>query len=361
MSELAGAGPPAGPVGDTGPGRFSWADSGAHPVAPGVHRLPLPLPTDGLRAVNVYVLDLPDGVALIDGGWATAAAWRDLERGLARLGREPSDVRTVLVTHIHRDHYTQAVRLRQRVGARIHLGIGERPGLTELRRLGSDLPVTSLRELHRAGAAALADRIRHRAERADAFDPTMWEQPDGWLRAGTVDLADRRLRVIPTPGHTRGHVVFLAERDGLLFAGDHVLPHITPSIGFELAGPGRPLADFLDSLRLLRSYPDARLLPAHGPVTGSVHGRVGELLAHHDARLAECAAAVAARGTATAEAVAAALTWTRRRRPYTDLDDFNRMLAVCETAAHLDVLVHRGTLVLRAEQAVAVYIAGPVA
>ena len=48
------------------------------------------------------------------------------------------------------------------------------------------------------------------------------------------------------------------------------------------------------------------------------------------------------RGTATASAVARMLTWTRRRRSYDELDDFNRMIATCETIAHLEVLVERG-------------------
>ena len=47
-----------------------WAEPGAYPVAPGVHRVPLPLPTDGLRAVNVYVIKAGDGLVLIDSGWA---------------------------------------------------------------------------------------------------------------------------------------------------------------------------------------------------------------------------------------------------------------------------------------------------
>jgi glyoxylase-like metal-dependent hydrolase (beta-lactamase superfamily II) len=144
--------------------------------------------------------------------------------------------------------------------------------------------------------------------------------------------------VIATPGHTRGHVVFHDAAAGQLFAGDHVLPHITPSIGFEPLRTAFPLRDYLDSLRLMFQLPDARLLPAHGPVTESVHQRVTELLAHHEDRLAASATAVQA-GAATGYEVARALGWTRRLRAFDDLDPFNQMLAVSETSAHLDVLV----------------------
>src|SRR5713226_5609306 len=40
--------------GDAVPERHRWTIEGTYPVAPGVHRIPLPLPFDGLRAVNTY-------------------------------------------------------------------------------------------------------------------------------------------------------------------------------------------------------------------------------------------------------------------------------------------------------------------
>ena len=83
------------------------------------------------------------------------------------------------------------------------------------------------------------------------------------------------------------------------------------------------------------------MLPAHGPVTGSTHERVNELLAHHDDRLAETLDAVRA-GHATPFEVAKAIKWTRRQRLFDDLDLFAQIQAVNETAAHLEVLLTRG-------------------
>jgi glyoxylase-like metal-dependent hydrolase (beta-lactamase superfamily II) len=168
-----------------------------------------------------------------------------------------------------------------------------------------------------------------------------WPMPDDWLVESTLPVGPRTLEVVPTPGHTRGHVVFHDNANSLLFAGDHVLPTITPSIGFEPVLSPNPLGDFLASLALVRSRPDARLLPAHGPVTDSVHARVDELVAHHGGRLDETERAVAA-GAATAFEVAGQLRWTRRERELGDLDPFNQMLAVAETGAHLELLVAQG-------------------
>jgi glyoxylase-like metal-dependent hydrolase (beta-lactamase superfamily II) len=111
----------------------------------------------------------------------------------------------------------------------------------------------------------------------------------------------------------------------------------------ESGGSALPLASYLDSLRLVLERPDAWLLPAHGPVTDSVHGRAEALLAHHEQRLAESAAAVEA-GADTSYAVAKILRWTRHARRLGELDLFNRTLAIGETRVHLDVCVVRGWL-----------------
>jgi glyoxylase-like metal-dependent hydrolase (beta-lactamase superfamily II) len=220
------------------------------------------------------------------------------------------------------------------------LGLGEQPNLDRtIEWTSGNGSVQVFGQLDRAGARKLADQINAGGTRPRPADRSDWEQPDEWLTDDTeLRVGDRRLRVIATPGHTRGHVVFHDEAGGLLFAGDHVLPQITPSIGFEPAPVAFPLRDYLDSLRLMLKLPDARLLPAHGPVTASVHRRVQELLDHHGHRLDACAAIVDA-GAESAFEVARVLTWTRHERSFEGLDLLNQALAVAETAAHLDVLV----------------------
>ncbi|MGZ6792722.1 MAG: MBL fold metallo-hydrolase, partial [Mycobacteriales bacterium] len=185
-------------------------------------------------------------------------------------------------------------------------------------------------------------------------EPALWESPDEWLGPGEVRLAGRVLEAVETPGHTAGHLVFHDLDARLLFAGDHVLPTITPSIGFEPVMVHDPLGAFLRSLALVRSRPDAVLLPAHGPVAPSVHARVDELLDHHGRRLDETEAAVRG-GAATAYEVGGVLRWTRREHRLADLDTFNAMLAVFETAAHLDLLAAQGRVVHTVEDGLKTY------
>jgi glyoxylase-like metal-dependent hydrolase (beta-lactamase superfamily II) len=283
-----------------------------------------------------------DQVAMIDAGWALAESEVLLEDALGALGLDLGSVTGFYVTHAHRDHYTQAVAVRRRLGSRVSLGVHEEPSL---RRLQADYlsAQTQLRLLATAGATEIADRIERRRSPEPVSDPN-WADPDEWLVNGQViELPGRTLTVTHTPGHTRGHVVFSDTAAGLVFTGDHVLPQITPSIGFEPEPRPLPLQDFLTSLLLMKALPDARMLPAHGPADGTVHARVDELLAHHEARLEACREAVEA-GAGTAFEVGRRLSWTRRGRQLSELDTHNQMLAVLETMAHLDVLTMRGSL-----------------
>lgn len=326
-----------------------WTEPGTWPVAPGVARIPLPMPGDGLRAVNVYAIDDGRGeLTLIDGGWAVDEALPVLDAGLARLGRSIEDVGTIAVTHVHRDHYTLALRIREMTGATLLLGEGERASIDAIQDHWG-LGYRPYRDrLLQAGADGLADDVdRQFAGSADADRPEPeYSYPDRWLAAGdTIMVGDRALQAIATPGHTTGHFVFADIAGGLLFSGDHVLPRITPSIAFEPVPGELALGEFLGSLERMRALPDLAMMPSHGAAGGSVHDRAEALIAHHDERLAAMVALVArAKGPMSGAEVAAGLPWTRRKRRLDELDPFNRMLAINETVHHLDLLVHRRQL-----------------
>ncbi|HET9896182.1 MAG TPA: MBL fold metallo-hydrolase [Streptosporangiaceae bacterium] len=334
--------------------RLRWIEEGTYEVSPGVYRIPLPLPFDGLRAVNTYAIEAAGGLVMIDSGWVLEETKDQLERSLARLGAGLGDVRRFLITHIHRDHYTQAIALRKLFGTKVALGDGEKQSLDVM--LGRDAGLLSARgaRLATAGAQPLIDKMIEAGMQRPQSD-LGYEEPDEWITSGQkFDLGTRTLEAIATPGHTHGHVVFADHVAGLLFAGDHVLPHITPSISLEAAPQELPLGDFLDSLRLVRQMPDLMLLPAHGPVAPSVHSRVDELLDHHHQRLTAMATELAG-GPRTAYEVALAVRWTSRNRKLTDLDLMNQTLAVGETEAHLDLLVARGQAIARLEDNVRTY------
>lgn len=321
-----------------------WEEPGAFEVAPNVYRIPLPLPGDSLRAVNVYLLLEDDHAILIDSGMYVPQARKRLKESLDAIGIGLGDISEFLITHLHRDHYTQAVLLRDDFNGRIALGARERPSMEIIRERATAKDPTMVHDrysqLIECGAKYLIDILRN-FEGDDGEIAGYYKMPDRWLEDGSgIELANRTLNVIATPGHTQGHVVFHDPQSKLLFAGDHVLPHITPSIGLEPTRAALPLGDFLSSLRKVRLLPESRLFPAHGPVVESMHNRIDELLIHHDLRLTQ-ASNLLSLGRSTAHEVALGLPWTRRQVGFDTLDPFNQMLAVTETLFHLDLLVQQ--------------------
>ncbi|MEI5675938.1 MULTISPECIES: MBL fold metallo-hydrolase [unclassified Nocardioides] len=318
-----------------------WSAEGAWRVAEGIHRIPLPLPMDGLKAINVYVVETPDGLTLVDGGWAITEARELLDRCLKEVGYGFGDIRRFLVTHVHRDHFTLATVLGREYGADVALGVGEKPALELLNDEALDHnPFVDV--LVTAGAREVADQwVAMQGD--DQPDTSIWAFPTTWLEGDhRIEVGARTLDAVHTPGHTPGHYVYADQQDGLLFAGDHVLPTITPSIGFTVPPPETlPLGDFMASLTKVRALPDLRILPAHGPVAPSSHARVDELLAFHEHRL-DLSLASLSGGPRTAHVVAQELPWTRHDRTYPELDLFSQGMASMETKAHLELLVAQG-------------------
>src|SRR5579872_2890667 len=80
---------------------------------PGIWRLPLPLRDSPLGHVNTYLVRADDGYLLVDCGWDTADTLETLNAHLRYLDVSTSDVRHLVITHIHPDHYGMAGRLRE--------------------------------------------------------------------------------------------------------------------------------------------------------------------------------------------------------------------------------------------------------
>ena len=324
-----------------------WTAEGAWQVDPGIHRIPLPLPMDGLKAINVYVIETETGLTLVDGGWAIPLARDLLERCLKDIGAGFGDIDRFLVTHVHRDHFTMATVLGRELDVDVALGEGERPALDLLNNI-QELTENPFHDVLRsAGAHEVVEQWQRIVNDDEDPGSLLWQYPTTWLDGDhEIGVGSRTLDAVHTPGHTPGHFVFADRAAELLFAGDHVLPTITPSIGFTVPPTEQPLMDFMASLTKVRDLPDLRILPAHGPIAPSSHARVDALLEHHEVRLRDSLAALpsagAPDGALTSYDVAKTLGWTRHLHAFDTLDIFSQGMAAMETKAHLDLLVARG-------------------
>jgi glyoxylase-like metal-dependent hydrolase (beta-lactamase superfamily II) len=297
-------------------------------VAPGVLRLQLPIALPGLGHVNCYALEDERGLVLVDPGLPGPRSWRALVDRLALLGRKVADVRTVVATHSHPDHYGGARRLRREAGAAIVTHEAFRdwwsPG-------GPDATTPWGGERWRPPLRMrVLTTVGRRVAREWFLPPTPTERVED---AQPLRLGGRDWVAVHTPGHTPDHLCLFDPDAGTLLSGDHVLPSITPHISG--LGGDDPLAGFLTSLDRVRALDGvATVLPAHGHPSTDLAARVDAIAAHHRERLDAFAAAVAAEGPAGVPALTRAVFPERSWGPMAD----------SETYAHLEHLCHEGRI-----------------
>jgi glyoxylase-like metal-dependent hydrolase (beta-lactamase superfamily II) len=324
-------------------------------VAPGVLRMQLPIRFTGLGHVNMYGLVDERGVAVVDPGMPGGASWRAVADRLRRAGFGVGDVHTVVVTHSHPDHFGGAGRLAKEAGAELvaHAefavpwwpetgpDVADLDGEPAVEDEGSTSPERtedrhgwsgqtpwgsgrfrpSLRQRVAMGAVGVAGR-------RFVVPPV----PTRRLRDGEViKLAGREWFAVHTPGHTADHLCLHDPEAGVLLAGDHVLPTITPHISG--VGLGDPLDDYVAALDRVAALDHVNVaLPAHGHPFADVAGRVDAVKRHHQDRLRQLAEVGAAIGPATVTQFSRHLF---RRHHW-------GMMAESETYAHLEHLRHAG-------------------
>ena len=199
----------------------------AKPVTEGLHLIPA-------GAVNVYLIDGPDGLTLIDTGFPDGEA--KIRKGLASLGKSVAEIRNILVTHAHVDHVGGLAALQKESGARTWMH-------------GADAPI-----------AASGGPFRPMRPSPDLLGKVMFKlfvKPGATVAPARTDqiVSDGDhipvaggIAVIHAPGHSAGHVAYLW-RD-VLFVGDACMNQLgfRLSIGYEDLATGRV------SLRRLGAY-----------------------------------------------------------------------------------------------------------
>jgi glyoxylase-like metal-dependent hydrolase (beta-lactamase superfamily II) len=326
----------------------AW-DAGALPpverARPGVWSVALPMPNP-LRYVTVYLLETRRGAVLIDAGWPSDEAWNALADGLAATGHSVSDIQAVLITHAHSDHLGLAGRVREISDAWI--GLHEADVATIANHFKRpDMSADNRSWLAQRGASS--EQTKDIVGQLDALPDVSRKlvQPDRFIEDASLPLGTGTgLRAVWTPGHSPGHLCFVDEIQNLLFAGDHVLPRVSPNIALNPRGRGNPLRSFLESLQRVESYDSAEVLPAHEYRFRGLALRGRDLARHHDTRLKEIARQVERAPGASTWEVARGLTWSRG---WEQLNGLTHRSAISETYAHLVYLESAATVVNRGQ------------
>jgi len=231
-------------------------------VRPGVWRLRMPLPWPGVPHGNAFAVAAGDGIVLFDTGYADDDGTRQLELALAQVGFTLRDVRLLVCTHAHSDHYGLAGPIVDAAGCELWM----HPRWGHI-RVAADDPEEALErriEVARQSGVPPAALERYRESRRDSGTGlARLVEPDRDLVPGVeVETDLGPWQVHETPGHAPSHVVLHQPDTGLLVSGDHVLGRVSPF--FDYGHTPDPVREFLDSLGVVEGLETGLCLAGHG-------------------------------------------------------------------------------------------------
>ncbi|WP_339319142.1 MBL fold metallo-hydrolase [Paenibacillus sp. FSL R10-2734] len=339
--------------------------------------LQVSVPMDSpLRQVNSYILPDEDGrITIIDPGPRspdTEKCWLGI---MQELNLSWKDVRDILVTHHHPDHYGLAGWLQSQSGCKVWMterahaearlmwgegsgddtdeyrgkDVGNHTGKDRGKDVGNDtengvdndvgineiLPVNFIRH---GMTEQWSNGIKAHLE---SFNSQVEPQPVvSYLNvAEPFRMGCREWQLIVTGGHAPGHVSLYHAGSGQMICGDAVLPQISPNVSLLPGSDPQPLQTFLQGLRELGSYSVSMAFPGHREPFAGFAQRVNSLLAHHEERL-DTAAALLVSGPLSGFAVCEILFRSRVTTVH------QMRFAMSETLAHLAELVRRERAVM---------------
>ncbi len=310
-----------------------------------VARIPTPTPFP-VGDINSYLVLPPAGsdeLTLIDTGVRTPDAFSALRTGMKELGHAIEDIRRILITHGHMDHFGQARRIQDLCGAPIYASEIEAAQMRIHWSPSGRHPDHVRRWMHRFGVPdEIATRRNPEAERMaqEIQEPI---EVDGTLAEGDrIELGAFEVEVIETPGHCDGHIVFYECDTRTLFSGDHLLTDISPVPLLSLPEDegterGRSLVRFMESLARVEALACDRVFPSHGDVIYDHRQLIAGYRLHHERRKLQILRHLED-GATTAFELA--------RRMFPKYVESQLYLVMSEVVGHLDLLEDEGSIAI---------------
>src|SRR6478735_1734547 len=236
----------------------------AERVLPGVWRLRLALPWPGVPHGNAWAVAADGGIVLFDTGIGGKGRLRQLDLALAQVGFGLEDVRLLVCTHSHTDHYGLAAPIVEGSGCELWM----HPAWGHVRLIADD-PRAALEqriEVGRQSGVPMASLERFRERREDEDDDNGIDaivEPDRDLLPGAeVETDLGNWQVHETPGHAPSHVVLHQPERKLMISGDHLLGRTV--LFFDHGHSPDPIGEFLTSLETIEPLEVELCLPGHG-------------------------------------------------------------------------------------------------
>jgi glyoxylase-like metal-dependent hydrolase (beta-lactamase superfamily II) len=241
-------------------------------VLPGVFRLRLPLPWPGVPHCNAWAVRSGDGFVLFDTGMHQPDSFSHLERALSMCSLRLEDLRLVVCTHAHSDHYGQAATLVERTRCELWM----HPNHEHMSRMAEDPQAVYARRIEVARQSGVPEEpLRRYASQLSSRESGIAGviEPDRDLIDGVrvgSDLGD--WIAYETPGHAPSHVCLFQPERRLLISGDHLLGRI--SLYFDYGYTPDPVGEFLTSLDVVERLGARLCLAGHGRTFTDVYAHI---------------------------------------------------------------------------------------
>jgi glyoxylase-like metal-dependent hydrolase (beta-lactamase superfamily II) len=315
-------------------------------ITPDIYQLPLPLNEDtGGDYVNAYVIRMDHGCLLVDTGLDSEVSYKSLTDQLAEIGYTPQDIKLIVATHIHLDHYGLAEKLRQESKAPIALHTRE---AARVKTYSGTAGIVQ-KQLDWLSHNGVPDRVLEQIKRVRTTPTEIIASvapavPDILLADGEIIRAGRlAFRVISTPGHSSGHISLHESDLKILIGGDLILSDANTFVSCEVNNKSNSLSEYIDSLNEIKGLDIDLVLPGHGPVFEEFSERVNDTLLRLELRSDEVLKAIRHEAK-TGYVVSGEINRTRNGRTV-ELDELPPVLhlvSVMKTLAHLKSLMFQG-------------------
>lgn len=230
-------------------------------VLPGVWRLRLPLPWPGVPHGNAWALAAGDGIVLVDTGMHEPGSLAQLERALQQVGLRLEQVRLLVCTHAHADHYGQAAPVIRAAGCELWM----HPNHAHVTSVQDDPEHALRRRLEVARQSGVPEeplRLWSEARRNLGSGIAEVVLPDRDLVDGVeVETDLGTWRAYETPGHAPSHVCLHQPERRILISGDHLLGRV--SLYFDHGWTPNPVGEFLASLGVVGGLDPRLSLAGH--------------------------------------------------------------------------------------------------
>jgi glyoxylase-like metal-dependent hydrolase (beta-lactamase superfamily II) len=305
-------------------------------IAENLYTIPVPLPGNPLKNLNVYILTGERNL-LIDTGFHQDACREALMDGLRELGVSMENT-DIFLTHLHADHTGLAPDIAGK-HTKIFIGsrdLGHMPGSNSTFSWGASDDRFAAEGFPRDLLEILTER-----NPAQGLSPRPYDDYISVEDGQEFSYGGHTFTAIWTPGHTPGHLCLFEPKTGICILGDHVLFDITPNIT-RWSGVADSLGDYLTALRRVQKLPITLPLPAHRTLGTDTAARCEELIAHHQRRCREVLDILSDGAPKTAWEVASKMSWKIRCNSWADFPTPQKWFAVGEAMAHLDHLIAQG-------------------